>query len=169
MNTGIFIIRLFFGLAIAAHGTQKLFGWFGGHGIKATGAMFESIGFRPGAVFAAAAGLTEMGGGLLVALGLFTPFGAAGVISTMLVAMLSVHLKNGFFAMGNGIELPFLYAAAALGIAFAGPGLLSLDALLGLEFLANPYLTSALTALAVAGAAVTLTARRAVASVPSGH
>jgi len=169
MNTGIFIIRLFFGLAIAAHGTQKLFGWFGGHGIKATGAMFESIGFRPGAVFAAAAGLTEMGGGLLVALGLFTPFGAAGVISTMLVAMISVHLKNGFFAMGNGIELPFLYAAAALGIAFAGPGLLSLDALLGLEFLANPYLTSALTALAVAGAAVTLTARRTVASVPSGH
>jgi len=169
MNTGIFIIRLFFGLAIAAHGTQKLFGWFGGHGIKATGAMFESIGFRPGAVFAAAAGLTEMGGGLLVVLGLFTPFGAAGVISTMLVAMISVHLKNGFFAMGNGIELPFLYAAAALGIAFAGPGLLSLDALLGLEFLANPYLTSALTALAVAGAAVTLTARRAVASVPSGH
>jgi len=71
--------------------------------------------------------------------------------------------------MDNGIELPFLYAAAALGIAFAGPGLLSLDALLGLEFLANPYLTSALIALAVAGAAVTLTARRAVASVPSGH
>jgi len=62
MDTGILIIRLFFGLAIAAHGAQKLFGWFGGHGIKATGSMFESIGFRPGAVFATAAGLTEMGG-----------------------------------------------------------------------------------------------------------
>src|SRR5437867_4522429 len=148
MDTGILIIRLFFGLAIAAHGAQKLFGWFGGHGIKATGAMFESIGFRPGAVFAAAAGLTEMGGGLLVALGLFTPFGASGVISTMLVAMVSVHFKNGFFAMGNGIELPFLYAVATLGIAFTGPGATSLDALLGLQFLANPYLVNALIVLA---------------------
>src|SRR5438094_6010335 len=153
MDTGIFIIRLFFGLAVAAHGAQKLFGWFGGHGIKATGAMFESIGFRPGAVFAAAAGLTEMGGGLLLALGLFTPFGAAGVISTMLVAMISVHLKNGFFAMGNGIELPFLYGVAALGIAFTGPGSLSLDGLLSLRFLADPYVISALIVLAVGGAA----------------
>ena len=139
MDTGILIIRLFFGLAIAAHGAQKLFGWFGGHGIKASGAMFQSIGFRPGVVFATAAGLTEMGGGLLLALGLFTPFGAAGVISTMLVAMISVHLKNGFFAMGNGIELPFLYRVAALGIAFTGPGALSLDGLLSLRFLADPY------------------------------
>ena len=154
MDTGILIIRLFFGLAIAAHGAQKLFGWFGGHGIKATGSMFESIGFRPGAVFATAAGLTEMGGGLLMALGLFTPLGAAGVVSTMLVAMISVHLKNGFFAVG---------------IAFTGPGAISLDALLGLHFLADPYLVSALTVLAIVGAAVTLTARRAAASVPSSH
>src|SRR5437867_2269285 len=165
MDTGILIIRLFFGLAIAAHGTQKLFGWFGGHGIKATGAVFESIGFRPGAGFAAAAGLTETGSGLLLAVGLFTPFGAAGVISTMLVAMISVHLKNGFFAMGNGIELPFLYAVAALAVAFTGSGTLSLDALLGLHLLADPYLVSALLVLAVASAAVMLAARRAAASV----
>ena len=169
MDTGILIIRLFFGLAIAAHGAQKLFGWFGGHGIKATGSMFESIGFRPGAVFATAAGLTEMGGGLLMALGLFTPLGAAGVVSTMLVAMISVHLKNGFFAVGNGIEMPFFYAVSALDIAFTGPGEISLDALLGLHFLADPYFVSALTVLAIVGAAVTLTARRAAASVPSSH
>ena len=120
MDTGILIIRVFFGLAIAGHGAQKLFGWFGGYGIKKTGGFFEALGFRPGAAFATAAGLSEMGGGLLLTVGLFTPFGAAAVLSAMLVAMVSVHLKNGFFATGNGIELPFLYAVAALGIAFNG-------------------------------------------------
>jgi len=83
--------------------------------------------------------------------------------------MISVHLKNGFFAVGNGIEMPFFYAVSALDIAFTGPGAISLDALLGLHFLADPYFVSALTVLAIVGAAVTLTARRAAASVPSSH
>ena len=104
MDTGILIIRALFGLAIAGHGAQKLFGWFGGYGIKGTGGFFESLGFRPGAVFATAAGLSEMGGGLLITVGLLTPFGAAAVLSAMLVAMISVHLKNGFFAAGNGMR-----------------------------------------------------------------
>src|SRR2546425_1468184 len=134
MDSGLLIIRVFFGLAMAGHGAQKLFGWFGGYGIKQTGAFFESIGFRPGAAFATAAGLSEMGGGLLVAVGLLTPFGAAAVLAAMLVAMVSVHLKNGFFAAGNGIELPFLYAVAALGIGLMGGGAISLDRLLGLDF-----------------------------------
>src|SRR5712691_2783082 len=123
MDIGILIIRVFFGLAIAGHGAQKLFGWFGGYGIKQTGGFFETIGFRPGAAFATAAGLSEMGGGVSLAFGLFTPFGAAAVLSAMLVAMVSVHVKNGFFAMGNGIELPFLYAVAAVGVAFSGAGI----------------------------------------------
>jgi putative oxidoreductase len=167
MDTGILIIRVFFGLAIAGHGAQKLFGWFGGYGIKGTGGFFESIGFRPGAAFATAAGLSEMGGGLLIAMGLFTPFGAAAVLSAMLVAMVSVHLKNGFFAAGNGIEMPFLYAVAALATAFTGAGAISLDRLLGLNFVAEPYLVTALLVLAVCGAAFTLTMRRGNASVPS--
>jgi len=74
MDTGILIIRVFFGVAIAAHGAQKLFGWFGGYGIEKTGGFFESLGFRPGAIFATAAGLSEMVGGLLLTVGLFTPF-----------------------------------------------------------------------------------------------
>ena len=152
INAGILIVRVFFGLAIAAHGAQKLFGWFGGYGIKRTGGFFETIGFRPGAVFAAAAGSSEMGGGLLLTLGLLTPFGAAAVLSAMLVAMVSVHLRNGFFAAGNGIEMPFLYAIAALGIAFTGGGAISLDTLLGLSFLAEPYLITVLVALAFVGA-----------------
>ena len=85
MDSGLLIIRVFFGLAMAGHGAQKLFGWFGGYGIKQTGGFFESLGFRPGAAFATAAGLSEMGGGLLVTVGLFTPFGAAAVLSAMLV------------------------------------------------------------------------------------
>jgi putative oxidoreductase len=167
MDTGIFIIRVFFGLAMAAHGAQKLFGWFGGYGIKATGGFFESIGFRPGAAFATAAALSEMGGGLLITIGLFTPFGAAAVLSAMLVAMASVHLKNGFFAAGNGIELPFLYAVAALGIGLTGSGAISLDSMLGLNFLAAAYVVTGLPVLAVLGAVATLGLRHGTASAPS--
>src|SRR2546422_2951262 len=166
-DTGLLIIRVFFGLALTGHGAQKLFGWFGGYGIKGTGGFFESIGFRPGAAFATAAGLSEMGGGVLIIVGLGTPFGAAAVLSAMLVAMVSVHLKNGFFAAGNGIELPFLYAVAALGMALTGGGAISLDRLLGLNFVAEPYVVTSLLALAVCGAAVTLSMRHSSNSVPS--
>src|SRR5437870_12335928 len=125
VDVGILVIRVLFGVAIAAHGAQKVFGWFGGYGLKRTGGFFETLGFRPGVGFAAAAGLSEVGGGVLLTLGLFTPFGAAAVLTAMIVAIVSVHLKNGFFAMSNGIELPFLYAASALGLAFSGAGVCS--------------------------------------------
>src|SRR6516162_10179653 len=107
MDIAILIIRVFFGLAIAAHGAGKLFR-FAGHGLKATGGMFEMVGFRPGVPFAAAAGLTEFGGGILVTLGFLTPLGAAGIVSTMIVA--NEHAREDFFMMNNGIELPFLFA-----------------------------------------------------------
>src|SRR5437667_11344718 len=125
-DIGILVIRVLFGMAIAAHGAQKVFGWFSGYGLKGTGGFFEQLGFRPGVPFAAAAGLSEFGGGLLLTFGLFTPFGAAAVLASMLVAIVSVHLKNGFFAMGNGFELPFLYAVAAIALAFTGGGAFSL-------------------------------------------
>jgi putative oxidoreductase len=160
VDVGILLIRVLFGAAMAAHGAQKLLGWFGGYGLKGTGGFFEGLGFRPGTAFAAAAGFSEMGGGTLLTLGLLTPFGAAAVLSAMLVAMVSVHVKNGFFAMVNGIEMPFLYAAAALGLAFTGAGAFSLDALLGLTFLSQPRLVGGILVLAVIGAAVTLATRR---------
>ncbi len=144
---------------MAAHGAQKIFGWFGGHGLNGTGGFFEGLGFRPGVAFAAAAGLSELGGGILLMLGLFTPFGAAAVLAAMLVA-LSIHLKNGFFALVNGIELPFLYAVTALGVALTGAGAFSMDALFGLAFLSQPYLVDGIVALAVIGAAVTVVLRR---------
>src|SRR5262245_10087306 len=156
MDTAILIIRVAFGVAISAHGVQKLFGWFGGYGIRGTGASFETLGFRPGVPFAIAAGLSEFGGGVLIAAGLLTPFGAAAVFSAMLVAMISVHFKNGFFAMGNGIELPFLYAVAAVAVAWSGAGALSLDRLLGLDQLFPPYVGISLLVLVFVGASVTL-------------
>ncbi len=132
MDAGILIARLILGLGLAAHGAQKLFGWFGGYGIKGTGGFMESLGFRPGALFALAAGLGEFGGGLLTASGLLGPVGPALIITVMVVAIATVHWANGFFAQANGYELPLTNATAALALAFAGPGAYSLDALFGI-------------------------------------
>ena len=160
MNVGLLVVRLLFGIGIAAHGAQKLFGSFGGYGLKGTGGFFESLGFRPGVPFAAAAGLSEFGGGILLVLGLFTPVGAAAVMSTMLVAMITVHIKNGFWGANNGIEMPFLYAAAALGLGLIGPGAYSLDALFGLTIFSRYIIIIGLLALSVLGAIATLAVRR---------
>ena len=167
MDVGVFVIRVFLGSAIAAHGAQKLFGWFGGYGIKGTGGFFETMGFRPGAAFAAAAGLSELGGGVLMTVGLFTPLGAAAVLSAMIVAMVSVHLKNGFFASANGIEMPFLYGVGSLAMIFTGGGAISADGLLRLTFPVQPYFATGLLVLALGAAAITLGMRRVEASAPS--
>jgi putative oxidoreductase len=160
INLGILFLRVLFGSSIAAHGAQKLFGLFGGYGIKGTGGFFESMGFRPGTTLAALAGLSEFGGGALLILGLFTPLGAAAVMSTMIVAMVSVHLANGFFAMSNGIEVPFLYAAAAFALALTGAGAFSLDAMFAVKFVTDPYVVIGVLVLAIVGAAVLLATRR---------
>src|SRR5689334_1171602 len=120
--TGLLLARVVLGLLMAAHGSQKLFGWFGGHGLAATGGMFESLGFRPGRTFATVAAATEFTSGLLVLLGLLGPIGPALMISVMIVAAASVHLRNGLFAANNGIEVPLLYAAGAAALALTGPG-----------------------------------------------
>lgn len=137
LNVGLLLARLVFGLAMAGHGAQKLFGWFGGYGLAGTGGFFEGLGFRPGKRFALAAGLSEFGGGLLVALGLLGPVGPALIVSVMLVAMVTVHIKHPFFAATNGIEVPLLYTGTAVALALTGPGVLSLDAMLGLDFLST--------------------------------
>src|SRR5215204_6968662 len=77
ISIGLLLLRIVVGLAMAAHGSQKLFGWFGGHGLAGTGGFFEMIGFRPGRLFAMAAGVTEIASGLLIALGFLGPIGPA--------------------------------------------------------------------------------------------
>lgn len=129
MNVGLLLLRLAVGLTLAAHGSQKLFGWFGGYGLNGTGQFFETLGFRPGRRHALLAGLAETGGGPLPALGLFTPLGSAAIISVMLVAIFSVHIQKGFFGQNGGYEYTLVLAVAALALAFTGSGFWSADAL----------------------------------------
>lgn len=160
LSAGLVIARLVLGPLMAAHGSQKLFGWFGGYGLAGTGGFMESLGFRPGRAFAAAAALTEVTGGLLMTLGFLGPIGPALVLSVMIVAAVSVHWKNGLFAATNGIEVPLLYATASIALALTGPGRFSLDALLGLDRLWTPGLTGAVIAAGVVGGIANLGLRR---------
>ena len=134
MNLGLLLVRLAFGTLMAAHGAQKLFGWFGGYGLNGTGQFFEGLGFRPGRFFAAAAGFTELSGGLLLALGLLGPLGPALIIAVLIVAIATVHWQHGLFSQNNGIELPLVYSAGAAAIALIGNGAYSVDAALGLTW-----------------------------------
>jgi putative oxidoreductase len=160
LNLGLLLIRVIFGLTMVAHGSQKLFGWFGGYGLAGTGGFFESLGFRPGQIFAAAAAFSEFVGGWLLALGLFGPVGPALILAVMLVASISVHLRNGFFATSNGVELPLLVATAVVGIALIGFGTYSLDAALGLATLWTPALIGLALAVGVIGGFVNLLLRK---------
>ena len=165
MDTGLLLLRLVVGTTLAAHGAQKLFGWFGGPGLAGAGASLESLGFAPGRRHALMAGLVETAGGLLLAIGLATPLAAAIVASVMIVAAVSAHLPRGFFAQNGGFEYTLVLGVAGLTPAFTGPGRASLDAVLGWE-LGNAAWGAAALALAVVGAAGQLVQRR---TAPASH
>lgn len=133
MKIGRFLLRVVVGGLFIGHGTQKLKGWFGGHGLDATANMFENLGLRPGRRNAIASGLAEAGGGAGLALGLATPFSAAALIGSMLTAIHRVHLKNGPWITNQGYEYNLVLIAAAALVAELGPGPISVDHLLGTE------------------------------------
>ena len=122
---GVLLIRLVLGLTMAAHGYNK---FFGGGRIKGTAGWFDSMGFKPnGRIHAILAASTELGGGLLFAVGLLTPFAAAAFVSLMVVAAWTVHRANGFFIVKEGWEYNLILAAVPVGVAAIGPGRWSLD------------------------------------------
>ena len=155
MEAGLFIIHAFVGLTLAAHGAQKLFGWFGGYGISGTAGYLEAFGFRNGRLMAVAAGGSEFAGGLLLAAGLATPLAAAVIASTMFVAAFTDHAGKGFWIYNGGKEFVLTVATVAIGLALNGAGAWSLDAAIGLDVAGVAWGLGA-AGVAVAGAAFTL-------------
>ncbi|MEV4046128.1 putative oxidoreductase [Streptomyces ambofaciens] len=148
-DLGLLLLRLGTGGVLAAHGTQKLLGWFGGAGIGETGRAMEAMGYAPGRASATAAGLAEAGGGALLALGLATPAAGAAAAGAMAGAA-AVHAPNGFFAQAGGYEYAASLGLTAAGLAVTGPGRLSLDHTLGHAVNRNWMVPAALAVTAAA-------------------
>lgn len=130
MDFGLLIPRLVVGLLLAGHGAQKLFGWFGGPGLAGFSGWLASMGFRPPRFWAVLAGVCEFSGGILFALGLYSPLGSLLIAASMLVAIARAHWPKIWVTEG-GLELPLVNLAAVTAVAVAGPGAISLDARAG--------------------------------------
>lgn len=164
LDLGLAVLRVGVGATLAAHGAQKLLGWFGGGGLGGTAQAFDSMGFRPAAPSAFAAGVGETAGVLLAA-GAATPVAGAAVAGTMIGAA-SVHAPAGFFATDGGLEYPAVLGVAAGALALTGPGAYSVDALLGHRFNTNRIAVFSLAG-AVGAAAAVVARRRKALSTPS--
>ena len=123
-------LRLPIGITFAAHGAQKLFGWFGGYGLAGTGQWMDSIGLSPGYLMALLAGGAEFFGGLALVIGLLVRPAAAALAFAMLVAIFAVHFANGLFMSNNGYEFGLALLAASVSLLLSGGGRLSVDAVL---------------------------------------
>lgn len=145
---GLFILRMSLGGLLAGHGAQKLFGVFGGHGLKGTAGFFESaFGLQPGERWAMTAGAGELGGGLLTALGFMHPIGPITTMAPMVVAWGKAHADKPIWNTAGGAELPLLNLSIAAGLVCTGPGSWSMDHLFGIR---TPGWLTALAALGVA-------------------
>ncbi|MFT5691043.1 MAG: putative oxidoreductase [Oceanicoccus sp.] len=123
-------VRIATGITFAAHGAQKLFGWFGGYGLEGTAGWMESIGLAPGVLLATLAGSAEFFGGLLLIVGLLIRPAALVLAVTMVVAIMTVHIENGLFMSNNGYEFGLALMVISIGLVFRGAGSFSLDRLL---------------------------------------
>jgi putative oxidoreductase len=126
-GSAAFILRVPVGLILAAHGAQKLFGWFGGNGLAGTAQWLSSMGIEPGYLMALLAGGAEFFGGLALVIGLLTRPAALVAAFTMLVAIFSVHIGNGLFAADGGYEYALILFVTLIALAVQGGGYLSVD------------------------------------------
>ncbi len=164
MDLALLVLRLVVGLLFAAHGAQKLFGVLGGGGLEGTAGMFDNIGLRPGWLQARAAGTAELVGGLLIALGLFTPFAAAALIAVMVAAIVTVHAPNGIWNTNQGYEFNLVLIAAVFALAGIGAGAWSLDNALGFDLHGTIWAIAALAAGIIGGIGTVISGR-----ISAGH
>lgn len=135
VDFGLLVLRMVIGLVMAGHGSQKLFGWFGGSGLSGFSGMLHRIGVRPSGLWAWVSALVETLGGVALALGFGTPFAAGLLIANLTTAIITVHWRNGFWSSNRGFEFPLTLVAGLLAIGLAGPGAyaLGLNAIAGLS------------------------------------
>lgn len=168
MSYGILFLRVALGSIMAAHGAQKLFGWFGGGGPRGTADSFAQLRFRAPLLLALAAGLAEFGGGLLIAAGLLTPLAALAIAVVMLNAIGTVHWPNGFWNTRGGYEFNLLVVAAAVAIAATGAARFSLDNLIGwADDISGLWWGVGVIAISVLVSAVTLSVGRRSSAEPA--
>lgn len=160
LDLGLLIVRSVVGFLFVGHGAQKLFGWPSGAGLAQTGAWMESLGLRPGWVWALAAGLAELVGGALLALGLLTPLAPVLLVPVMAAATVLVHARHGLWAENGGFEYPLVNAAVAVGVGLTGPGAYALDPHLGLSVPAEPAVLSGVVLAVLLGSGLGVKASR---------
>ncbi len=159
MDLALLALRVVVGLLLVGHGAQKLFGAFGGGGLDGTAGMFDNIGLRPGWLHARAAGAMEFVGGVLLALGLFTPFAAAAIIAVMTAAVITVHAQNGIWNTNKGYEFNLVISAAVFALAGVGAGAWSLDNALGFDLHGTAWAIGALVVGVIGGVGAVLSGR----------
>jgi putative oxidoreductase len=134
IDFSLLILQVGIGLTFAAHGAQKVFGWWGGPGLAGWEGAMAHMGFRPARLFAVTSALTELGGGLLLAVGLLTPIAAAALVAQAVVIVGHVHWQNGFFNSKSGIEFPLLLGLGAAAVGVAGGSVAGVDSFVGFTF-----------------------------------
>lgn len=166
MDLALLVLRLVVGLLFVGHGAQKLFGVFGGGGLEGTAGMFDNIGLRPGWLHARAAGTAEFLGGLLIALGLFTPFAAAALVAVMTAAIITVHARNGIWNSNQGYEFNLVLIAAVFALAGIGAGSWSLDNAFSFDLHGVIWALGALAAGIIGGVGTVLAGRSSAGHEP---
>jgi putative oxidoreductase len=158
-DVGLLLLRGVTGLLFVGHGLQKLCGWFGGHGLAGTGQWMESVGLRPGRLWAAVAGAAETAGGLLLALGAATPVAAALLAAVMVTAIARVHWTRGLWVQAGGAEHALVTLLVVVALALGGPGRYSVDAVWGVSVPAVPAVLAGLAAGLVVGVGLPVVVR----------